>query len=68
MKFGSKCQPPKNGQPRKVPLFGVALEVERAWLECLPIYTPTNAEGLMVPTPHRPKSEQSGRRAHEAAA
>ncbi len=68
VKFGSKGQPPKNGQPRKVPLFGVALEAARAWLECLPTYAPTNADGLMFPTPHRPKQEESGRRAHEGGA
>jgi integrase len=68
VKFGSKGQPPKNGQPRKVPLFGVALEAARAWLECLPTYAPTNAEGLMFPTPHRPKREESGGRAYEGGA
>ena len=68
VKFGSKGQPPKNGQPRKVPLFGVALEAARAWLECLPTYAPANPEGLMFPTPHRPKQEESGGRAHEGGA
>ncbi len=68
VKFGSKGQPPKNGQPRKVPLFGVALEAARAWLECLPTYAPTNAEGLMFPTPHKPKLEESGGRGYEGGA
>jgi integrase len=69
VKFGSKGRPPKNGQPRKVPLFGVALEAARAWLESLPTYAPSNPEGLMFPTPQKAKQEgTSGHRGYEGGA
>jgi integrase len=35
---------------RVVPLFGMALEATRAWLEILPFFTKKNPRGLMFPT------------------
>jgi integrase len=47
-------QPPKNGRPRRVLLFGLALEALRAWLRQLPAYsrreTSRNPFGLVFPT------------------
>jgi integrase len=36
---------------RKVPLFGLALDAARAWLEALPTYAPKNPLALMFPMP-----------------
>jgi integrase len=64
VRFGSKGKPPKNGRPRKVPLFGVALEAAQMWLAHLPIYAPSNPEGLMFPTPVRLTRREMGGRGH----
>ncbi len=68
VRFGSKGRPPKNGRPRKVPLFGMALEAAREWLKILPSYAPHNPEGLMFPTPVREKQAKSGGRGYEGGA
>jgi len=68
VRFGSKGRPPKNGRSRKVPLFGMGLEAARSWLACLPAYAPSNPEGLMFPTPYRPKEPKSGRRGQKGGA
>lgn len=47
---GGKFRPTKGGKPRRVPLFGGALEAMRAWLSLLPAYSPTNPLGLVFPT------------------
>jgi integrase len=62
VRFGSKGKPPKNGRPRKVPLFGMALEAAREWLRVLPTYAPVNPEGLFCPTPAKEKEKKSGGR------
>ncbi len=48
---GGKLKTPKNGKPRRVALFGIALEAARYWLEALPVYAPTNPHGLLFPCP-----------------
>jgi integrase len=68
VRFGSKGKPPKNGRPRKVPLFGMALEAAREWLKILPAYAPLNPERLMFPTPARAKQKKSGGRAYKGGA
>jgi hypothetical protein len=68
VKYGSKGRPPKNRRPRKVPLFGMALEAGRAWLEHLPSYAPSNPEGLMFPTPFKAKRKKSGGREFDGGA
>jgi len=68
VRFGSKGRPPKNGRPRKVPLFGMALEAAREWLMVLPTYAPNNPEGLMFPTPYRPYENKSGGREYKGGA
>jgi integrase len=44
-----KLKTPKNGDARKVPLFGLALEAAREWLKILPSYAPKNPHGLLFP-------------------
>ena len=61
VRFGSKGKPPKNGRPRKVPLFGLALEAMRLWLEYLPTYAPSNPDGLVFPTPREAPEQEEGR-------
>lgn len=39
----------KNNKPRIAPLFGVALEALRLWLQDLPAYAPRNPRGLVFP-------------------
>jgi integrase len=68
VKFGSKGRPPKNGRPRKVPLFGMALEAAQSWLAHLPTYAPSNPDGLMFPTPCIEKANRSGGRGHAGGA
>ena len=68
VRFGSKGRPPKNGRPRKVPLFGMALEAAREWAKVLPVYAPHNPEALMFPTPAREKEHRSGGRGWEGGA
>lgn len=53
--------PPKNGKIRKVPLFGVALDAARAWLEIVPRAPEKNWWGLMFP------GERGGYRADKKA-
>lgn len=74
VRFGSKGKPPKNGKTRTVPLFGVALDAVRRWLELLPTYAtkldrrakaraPHNPERLVFPTTtgtRRQKSKPAG--------
>lgn len=50
VRYGSKGKPPKNGKIRRIPLFGLGLEVARDWLARLPSYAPKNPEGLVFPT------------------
>jgi len=68
VRFGSKGKPPKNGRPRKVPLFGMSLEAAREWLRVLPTYAPVNPEGLIFPTPEKAKRKTSGGRGHVGGA
>jgi integrase len=68
VRFGSKGRPPKNGRPRKVPLFGMSLEAAQMWIAQLPIYAPSNPGGLMFPTPFKAKEKKSGRRRHVGGA
>jgi len=68
VRFGSKGKPPKNGRPRKVPLFGMALEAAREWLRVLPTYAPVNPEGLFCPTPAKEKEKKSGGRGRTGGA
>ncbi len=42
--------PTKGGDPRVVPLFGLALQAMRAWLLVLPSFAPENPQGLAFPT------------------
>lgn len=42
--------PTKGGQPREVPLFGLALTSMRAWLAALPSFAPDNPQGLAFPS------------------
>lgn len=46
---GAWFQPTKGGKPRRVRLFGLALESMRAWLRALPSYAPANPQGLVFP-------------------
>jgi integrase len=50
VRFGSRGKPPKNGKIRTVPLFGLALEAAREWLDILPAYCPHNFDRLVFPT------------------
>jgi integrase len=50
VRFGSEGKTPKNYRARVVPLFGLALEAAREWLEVLPRYAKKNPKGLMFPT------------------
>lgn len=50
LRWGSKDQPPKNGRPRRIELFGIGLEAMRSWLEALPLYAKRNPEKLVFPT------------------
>ncbi len=43
------CGPTKGGKPRRVPIFGFALEALRAWLLLLPSWAPKNPRGLVFP-------------------
>lgn len=54
--------PTKGGRPRRVPLFGLALEAARAWLEQLPTYAPKNRNKLMFPTPGGGRREEPPRK------
>ncbi len=47
---------------RVVPLFGLALEATKAWLQALPAYPPENPHGLMFPTPTEARREGRLRR------
>lgn len=63
VRYGSPGKPTKNGKPREVPLFGVALDAARSWLMRLPSYVSSNPRGLMFPTPsgkHRAHSHFLG--------
>jgi integrase len=51
VRYGSKKRGPKSGKIRTVPLFGVALEAARRWLELLPAYCPRNPHTLAFPGP-----------------
>lgn len=51
VRFGSPGKAPKNGRIRRVPLFGVALDAAREWLQVLPSYCPRNPKRLVFPTP-----------------
>lgn len=60
VRFGSwdpireRYRPPKGRRgerrPRRVPLFGLALDAMRAWLERLPSYAKANPHALVFPT------------------
>ncbi len=50
VRFGSKGKAPKNGKPRRVPLFGIGLEAARAWLRILPSFCVHNFDKLVFPT------------------
>jgi integrase len=52
VRFGSPGAPTKNGKPRTVPLFGMALAAVRRWLDRLPVFCPpsVNDRGLAFPT------------------
>lgn len=47
--YGGVREPTKSGKPRKIPLFGRALEAMRKWLEILPRYAKQNPLGLVFP-------------------
>lgn len=49
VRYGAPGKPTKAGKPRIVPLFGVALDAAREWLQRLPEYAPENKRGLMFP-------------------
>jgi integrase len=49
VRYGSLHGPPKNGKQRRVPLFGLALDAARRWLELLPAFCPRNPLGLVFP-------------------
>lgn len=49
----------KDGGPRTVPLFGLALELMRAWLAHLPLYAPRNPRGLVFPQPNGKRRRES---------
>lgn len=50
VRFGSKGKAPKNGKPRRVPLFGLGLEAAREWLKLLPSFCIHNFDRLVFPT------------------
>lgn len=50
VRWGSKGRRPKNGKIRTVPLFGLALDAARRWLELLPSFAPKNPLDLVFPT------------------
>jgi integrase len=50
VRWGSKGKPPKNGRPRRLPLFGIGLVAMKEWLRMLPRYAPKNPHGLAFPT------------------
>lgn len=60
IKYGYHGLPPKNGKPRRVPIFGMALDAIGEWLEALPGYAPANDRGLVFPT-KRGKGRRRGR-------
>jgi integrase len=64
VRFGSPGQPTKGGRPRKVPIFGMALDALRSWL---PVLEHTeNPLGLVFPGrggAHRSKGRPLGRAA-----
>lgn len=41
--------PTKSGKPRRLPLFGLALDALRRWMAALPTYAPRNPHGLVFP-------------------
>lgn len=49
VRYGRHGKPTKSGKPRRVPLFGLALEALRAWLLELPTFAPSNPLGLVWP-------------------
>lgn len=53
VRYGSRGLPPKSGKTRAVPLFGIALDVARAWLAALPAFLGrhANEHRLVFPTP-----------------
>lgn len=62
VRFGSKDKSPKGKRPRRVLLFGRALDAARAWLDLLPTYAPHNPHGLLFPSPAREHVEGDGKR------
>jgi integrase len=50
VRWGSKGKPPKNGRPRRLPLFGIGLAAMKEWLRTLPRYSAKNPHGLLFPT------------------
>lgn len=51
VRYGSANKGTKSKKIRTVPLFGVALEAARAWLQLLPKFCPNNYQGLVFPFP-----------------
>ncbi|MEO7032498.1 MAG: tyrosine-type recombinase/integrase [Polyangiaceae bacterium] len=49
---GSRTRAPKGRRLRRVPLFGVALEAAREWVDLLPAFCPKNENGLVFPGEH----------------
>ncbi len=49
LRYGTADGATKGGRPRRVPLFGMALEAMRYWLAQLPTYAPTNPDELVFP-------------------
>ena len=49
----------KSGKPRKVALFGIALDAVKRWLELLPTYAPKNPKRLAWPTPRGAQRQRS---------
>jgi integrase len=49
VRYGSKHRAPKSRKIREVPLFGMALQAAREWLELLPAHAPRNPSGLVFP-------------------
>lgn len=46
---GTFAGPTKGGRPRRIPLFGVALDALTEWLGLLPTFAPANPHGLVFP-------------------
>lgn len=64
VRYGSKDRSTKSGKIRTIPIFGLALQAARRWLQLLPTYCPSNPEGLIFPTPsgmrrHRGRNVQT---------